>query len=454
MYIVASPSDSNIHTNGIRNGYFFSRSNDNGNTWIDNMIPMPLVDSVGHYRGGGNSYAISANGPYVSVIFGDIGSDITLLTSSDNGANWSKRTVWDWPLDNYNFAGTAPTDFDNNGIIDTLFTPDGAHSVVVDPSGETHVTFSMLRVYKDGTSTSYNYFPLTSLVAYYNTIGDSVIAVDDIFASVHDCDKNGTVESGDSYTTASGPDAAYNTLSLVTMPSITIVPGSPQKVLISYSAIMDNDTTVDDGIHQYWFGSSSLQGQPYRDILIVGSNDNGGTWTYPVNVSRTAHFEEAFVVAPEIVNGTKLALLYQGDIEPGTILQNDDLYDNDFQNFMICQQINISDIFTLGADTNAICNQFELPLGVKNVLAGNIGLVNVFPNPSTNNISVAMKFINTAKFVNMQIVDLAGKVVYSASMQNVIEDTKQINIASFANGLYMLHVTTDAGTVSKKFIKE
>jgi hypothetical protein len=85
LYVIASPADSNLHTNGIRSGYFFSRSNDNGATWIDNMIPMPLVDSVGHYRGGGNSYSISANGSHVAVLFGDMATDLTLISSNDNG---------------------------------------------------------------------------------------------------------------------------------------------------------------------------------------------------------------------------------------------------------------------------------------------------------------------------------------------------------------------------------
>ncbi len=454
MYIVASPSDSNIHANGIRNGYFFARSNDNGATWIDNMIPMPLVDSVGHYRGGGNSYAISARGNKVSVIFGDIGTDLTLVTSNDNGATWSKKIVWDWPIDHYDFASTASTDWNNDLIIDTLYTIDGAHSVVLDANGVTHIAFTMLRVRKDGTSTSYNYFPLTSILCYYNTAVDSIQVVDDIFDSWHDCDQTGSVNTGVSYTTTVDGDAAYNSLGLLTQPSISIVPGSPQKVLIAYTSVMDNDTTVDDGIHPYWFGATSLEGQPFRDVLVVGSSDNGGTFTFPVNISKTAHFEEAFVTTPEIITGSKFPVFYQGDIEPGTILQNLDGFDPDFQNFMILQQVNISDIFTLGADTLSICNQVDVPLGTKDIVNGVIGLVNVYPNPSTDFINVSLKFITTAKTVSINMIDVAGNTVYSTQLQNVIEDSKKIPVASFANGLYVIKVTTDQGTVTRKFVKE
>ncbi len=457
MYIVASPSDSNIHTNGIRNGYFFARSNDNGATWVDNMIPMPLIDSVGHYRGGGNSYAISANGSNVAILFGDMGTDLTLLKSTDNGANWTKVVVWDFPIDNYNFAGSTPTDIGNDGSVDTIFANDGSFSMTIDANGDVHAAFPILRVIKDGTSTGYSYFALTSRLVYYRGTAttDSTFLVDDIFDSWHDCDKLNSVNFGDNYTGATGvPDAAYNSIGLITQPSISIVPGSPQKVLIAYTCVMDNDTTVDDGVHPYWFGSSSLEGQPFRDILVVGSPDNGSTWTFPVNISQTGHFEEAFVSTPEVITGTKFPVFYQGDIEPGTILQNEDLYDPEFQNFMILQQVNVSDIFTLGADTLTLCNQTEVPLGTKDVVNGTLGLVNVYPNPSTDIVNISMKFINTAKNVTVDMIDIAGNVVYASQLQNIVESNTKIPVSNLANGLYLIKVTTDAGTISRKFIKE
>ena len=456
MYIVASPSDSNIHTNGIRNGYFFARSNDNGATWIDNMIPMPLIDSSGHYRGGGNSYAISANGANVAVLFGDMGTDLTLLKSTDHGATWTKKVIWDFPIDNYNFAGSTPTDVGNNGTIDTIWANDGSFSMTLDANGDVHAAFPILRVLKDGTSTGYSYFALTSRLVYYRgtSTSDTTILVDDIFDSWHDCDKLNSVDFGANYTSSSGTAANYNSIGLITQPSISIVPGSPQKVLIAYTCVIDNDTTVDDINHQYWLGSSGLEGQPYRDILVVGSQDNGTNWTFPVNISKTAHFEEAFVTTPESVTGTMFPVFYQGDIEPGTILQNDDLYDPEFQNFMIMQQVKISDIFTLGADSMSICNQTEVPLGIKDVVNGEVGLIKVYPNPSNDITNVTMKFINTMKEVSIQVIDITGKVVYTTQLQNVTETNVKVPVASFSNGLYVVKVTTDAGIITRNFVKD
>mgnify|MGYP003347264026 FL=1 len=184
---------------------------------------------------------------------------------------------------------------------------------------------------------------------------------------------------------------------------------------------MDNDTTIDDINHPYWLGSSGLAGQPYRDILVVGSQDNGNTWTFPVNISKTAHFEEAFVTTPEVVNGSKFPVFYQGDIEPGTILQNSDIYDADFQNFMIMQQVNVSDIFTYGADTNHLCNQSEVPLGIRDVVSGQLGLIKLYPNPAQDLVHISMKFINTEEQVAIQVIDLTGKINYSTELNHVSE---------------------------------
>ncbi|MEN9339137.1 MAG: hypothetical protein RIQ62_449 [Bacteroidota bacterium] len=459
MYVVASPSDSNIHTNGIRNGYFFARSNDNGATWIDNMIPMPLIDSVGHYRGGGNSYAISANGNNVAILFGDMGTDLTLLKSTDNGATWTKKVVWDFPIDNFNFAASIPTDDPSNGVgVDTIFANDGSFSMALDANGDVHAAFPVLRVLKDGTSAGYSYFALTSRLVYYHGYAagaDSLVLVDDIFDGWHDCDQSGSVDFGDNYTGATGvPDAAYNSIGLITQPSISIVPGSPQKVLIAYSCVMDNDTTVDDGVHPYWFGSSSLEGQPYRDVLVVGSQDNGLSWTFPVNASRTAHFEEAFISTPELISGTKLPILCQADIEPGTIMQNEDIYEPEYANFQILQQVDIADIFTLGADTLSICNQVELPLGTSNILNSNDGLVTVFPSPASDVANIAMKFISGPANVNIEVIDIAGHVVFSKQMNNVREETCKVPVATFANGVYAVKINSDKGMITRKFVKE
>lgn len=456
LYIMTSPLDTNIHSNGIRNGYFFSRSNDNGATWIDNMIPMPMIDSVGHYRGGGNSYAISAQGNKVAVLFGNIGTDLTLVSSTDNGATWTKKVIWDWPINNFNFFAATMTDTNADNIPDTLLSNDGSQSMVMDANGDVHIAFPIVKVYKTGANTGYNYFYETSM-AYYNSIFDSIKIVDNIFLIYHDCDGDQQFGLGQNYGggDATAPGAVYRNIGTLSMPSISIVNGTPQKVLIAYTAIMDNDTTVDDPSHIYWYGASQFEGQNYRDVLVAVSPDNGANWNpYPVNVSRTAHFEEAYVSTEEIVNGTDFNMVYQGDIEPGTIWNNDDTYDENFKNLIIVQKIPISQLLTLSLDSTAPCGQSELPLGIKQVVNDLSGMVMVYPNPSSEFANLSMKFLNTENKVNIQMINTSGQTVLSKSLENVRETTTSLDIKNLASGLYLLKVSTAEGSILRKFLKE
>lgn len=450
IYLIASPSDSNTHTNGIRNGYFFSRSNDNGTTWIDDMIPMPKIDSVGHYRGGGNSYAISANKDVVSIVFGDMGSDLTLITSKDNGATWeAPKVILDWPLNNFDFAGTGSTDYDGNGV-DTIDCNDGSHSVVVDDDGVTHVAFPIIRVYKDGASTGYGFF-YTSSLGYYNTDVDSIAIVDNIFRLYRDCNGDNTFSIGENYTgsTATSPDAAYNTIGTITQPSISVTSGANKKVLITYTAIMDADTT-EDGTNPFWFGSSQLSGQNYRDVFVIGTEDGGLNWTYPVNITRSAHFEEAFASTPEVLTGTTLPVLYQADIEPGTIMQNADVYDPTFQNVMILQSVSIDDIFTEGALATAPCGQSELPLGIKTIVSKNFDALKIWPNPASDLLHVDLPVNYSGSNSVCNIFDMTGRKVIEAKLNS----RKEINISSLTPGMYQVQVTGSNKSYTAKFVKE
>lgn len=452
IYVVASSYDSLTKSNGIRNGYFLSRSNDNGLTWLDDMIPLPYLDSVGHYRGGGNSYSISANGANVSILLGDLGSDLDLLTSSDHGATWTKKTILDWPLNNYDFSGVVSTDTNADAIPDTLLTCDGSHSLVVDNAGVSHLAFPIVRVYKTGTA-SFGYFYSTYL-AYYNTAIDSIQLIDNALYSYHNCD-GGNFGIGEHYggSTTAAPGAVYNTIGTLSMPSISIVNSVPQKILIAYTSIMDNDTTEDDlGVHPLWLGSSSYTGQNYRDVFVIGSNDNATSWTYPVNISRSAHVEEAYPSTPEIVNGNILPVIYQTDIEPGTVLQNSDFADDTYKNMMVVQTVSIDTLFMLGADSTAPCNQVEIGLAV-NTLSAEDGSIHVYPNPSADWMHVQIKLNETSTKVMYTICDVFGHVVYSAEDKNVKAGIHDIHVSKLSAGNYVLQIKTDHGSYFQKITK-
>jgi hypothetical protein len=64
--------------------------------------------------------------------------------------------------------------------------------------------------------------------------------------------------------------------------------------------------------------------------------------------------------------------------------------------------------------------------------------------------------LETKTNVNVDIVDVLGKVVASYNYNNVAAGTNQVSydISNMANGVYFANVKTDAGVVSRKFIKQ
>lgn len=449
MYVITGSDDSNSHTNGIRGGYFFSRSDDNGATWLDNQIPMPLVDSSGHYWGEANSYSIAARDSIVAIVFGRLGSDVTLVQSNDYGVTWTKKTIWDWPLEFFDFGGLVMTDTNNDATPDTLWTNAGSIDLAIDKAGEVHVAFPVLRVYKDGTTTGYTFFYRT-LLSYYNSIADSVRFVDDIFAWHHVlCGGDSTIDPINNYTASPGGAIYSFTPGLISMPQVS-VNESNNDVYLTYTATMEGDQTEIDILHPYWLGISGVDGQPYRDVMVLASNDMGATFGYPVNISRTRHYEEAFPSVPERISGTDLHVLYQGDIEPGLIMQADDIYDADFENWMIYQKVAIADIFTEGVNSSAPCGQFELPLSTSDISNTLNGTIKVYPNPAVDYITVVLELDQRAKQVTYGLYDLMGRLISEVSYNNVTSNNVDINIQGLAAGNYLLKVRADNTLSSHK----
>jgi hypothetical protein len=73
----------------------------------------------------------------------------------------------------------------------------------------------------------------------------------------------------------------------------------------------------------------------------------------------------------------------------------------------------------------------------------------VYPNPAKNTINIS----NTDGFLNsVEMADINGRVVKTVKYSNANE--VQISIADLAQGIYMMKIVSDKGTVTKKIIKE
>lgn len=82
-------------------------------------------------------------------------------------------------------------------------------------------------------------------------------------------------------------------------------------------------------------------------------------------------------------------------------------------------------------------------LGVNNE---NISDISVYPNPASSVVNVT----NVAN-TTVDIFDITGQLVYT---KNVVSEIEQINVSDFNAGIYIINITNDMTTVSKRLIIE
>ena len=79
--------------------------------------------------------------------------------------------------------------------------------------------------------------------------------------------------------------------------------------------------------------------------------------------------------------------------------------------------------------------------------------VSVFPNPASNNVFVDLALENVSDNVNLQVVDIQGRVVMTQNFTNVKTDKLQLNVANLNTGVYVINIRTEEGFTSARFVK-
>jgi len=78
--------------------------------------------------------------------------------------------------------------------------------------------------------------------------------------------------------------------------------------------------------------------------------------------------------------------------------------------------------------------------------------LDVFPNPATNGLNVNFK-LEQVQTVEMRLVNVTGEAVYSNVLTNVNGTVNNnIDVSTFAKGIYILNLRSAEGTVNKKVI--
>ena len=76
--------------------------------------------------------------------------------------------------------------------------------------------------------------------------------------------------------------------------------------------------------------------------------------------------------------------------------------------------------------------------------------MNLYPNPAKEVVNVQCTMNNVQLTGELSVFDVYGKLL---QIVPITSDITPINVSSLANGMYFVRVTTEAGAVTKTFVK-
>ena len=91
--------------------------------------------------------------------------------------------------------------------------------------------------------------------------------------------------------------------------------------------------------------------------------------------------------------------------------------------------------------------------GTEDVKVLELGDVEVFPNPSSDFVTLKVDFEEAAKDMNVKIYDINGRLIQDVNYQNVQNQQFTFDVSDFVRGNYFIRVQTENGFRTKHFLK-
>jgi len=110
-------------------------------------------------------------------------------------------------------------------------------------------------------------------------------------------------------------------------------------------------------------------------------------------------------------------------------------------------EVQVQAVCTNGtSDWTSILEVHTNDVGIENHLANNVML---FPNPAKEYVDIRVDGDLNVK--TLEVYDVYGKLINTVG---VIDNPTRIDVSTLANGMYFVRVTTEAGVVTKSFVKK
>jgi hypothetical protein len=159
----------------------------------------------------------------------------------------------------------------------------------------------------------------------------------------------------------------------------------------------------------------------------------GNMYISEENNSRIRKVNPAGIISTYAGNGTAG---FSGDGGPATAAE---------LNYPVITVDAAGDIFVADRSNNRV-RKINSILGVNEISETN-NSINVYPNPSNGSFTIAL---NGAGYKSMTVYDVTGKALFTKLLNE--ERTINMDMSSYANGIYFAQFVTDNGIMNKKVV--
>jgi hypothetical protein len=217
------------------------------------------------------------------------------------------------------------------------------------------------------------------------------------------------------------------------------------KIDSMYITLTDASTNIGQEFSgEIWFDNGTdFEYLNSTDFVTITAQNNGTTVKLPLqSISDVTAGTVLLVMASHSGGANSVEFAMAQDVQTGTVLG-------------IPSSGDPADLFQL---TNPAALMVGLSLNQDASLTENnntISVSNMFPNPTSGSTAVNYTLANASK-VSINVVDVAGKLVYSSTEGTQVagKHTSTIDASSFNTGVYYVTITTNDSQVTKKLIKK
>ena len=420
---------SGVAYQGLNLALLYYRSTDGGTSWdVPRILPGLDAASLGAATGksfsgfNGDSYAFAApKGDTIAFAVAEPMGGIWIMKSFDNGANWTKTTVFTVPV-----LTVAPSP-----VIPSI---DGSISVTLDNQGAAHIVVGRMLVSDDDYSVAGNtYYPYTDGLIYWKEgmpqldttqLGNLDVLETNGNLIGYMTDYNGNAEI-DFPGVGSGqfPFGLYGT-SLSSMGQIII--DEYNMIYVTFSSCREDLINL----------GATPNAQLYRHLYYIEKGNESNIWSnsHDLNDDIIHSYDEcvfaSLAYSAHSGFGSLLNIVYQVDPEPGTSAGPD--ADVPGENYITYLTI-IPPMSLKPVDIS------------KNVM--------VSPNPATDFANVLVSLIDS-KRVEVSIYNIVGELVmtYNYGQQTTGYHTYKVNTSSLPSGMYLFTVKIGNEVTSRKVV--